>query len=105
MKKATLMIAVPGAGMTVARMLRTAPKGSVALPATAAVFGERLSATAGPVLAPTVTLTTAEVAVALFESVTRAVSDTVATAVGVHVAVYGALVAVPTSVAPAKKST
>ena len=57
----------------------------------------------------TVTATAAEVMTAVLESVTRAVSDTAPVAVGVQLTVEVApdtgLLTVPTSVAPAKKST
>ena len=53
----------------------------------------------------TVTLTALDVITAVLESVTRAVRETAPIAVGVQSKVYGAVVSVPTSVAPAKKST
>jgi hypothetical protein len=53
----------------------------------------------------TLTLSVVEVAVVPFESVTRADSANIPDAVGVQVAVYGAVSAVPTTVVPTKKST
>lgn len=61
--------------------------------------------TVGAAGAPTVTTTAEEVDVAPFESVIRAVSEVEPTVLGVQSNEYGAVVAVPTNVDPAKNST
>ena len=71
----------------------------------------RLALEAGAVIetdrpaAATVALTAVELTTALLESVTRAVSETAPVAVGVQLNVKGAVVELPRSVEPERKST
>ena len=74
----------------------------VAPTATEVLAAGAVSATVGAV---TLTLATDEVAIEPFESVTRALTAKIPLVVGVQLAVYGAVNAVPTTVEATRKST
>ena len=98
LKNSTLLIVAPVAGVAVALMVMLAGAANVAL------FAGAVMLTVGGV-GVTVTDIAVEVAATLRLSVAFAVSEYVPAATPVHVNVSGAVVFVPRSVAPLKKST